>query len=106
MISMSVEQKSGAVTRYARVSASTIERAVELAAPKSGVVRVVVSIDGGVVPATLGPAGIDYDAMSNEEVDEAFEAGLPGAYDAWVERVGEDLGQERFEVYATQHGLV
>ena len=44
--------------------------------------------------------GIRYDAMSQEEVEAAYEANLPGSYEAYLNMLRDDLGAEEFERYA------
>jgi hypothetical protein len=103
MITVTVEKKHGAATLRAKVSAPTIERAVELA---GGGARLVLPIDGTTFFAAVTAEGVDYAAMTTEQVEVAHEAGLPGAYEAYLERLKVDLGEEAFEVYALENCLV
>ncbi len=112
MISVAVEYKQGSITRRARVVAPAIERAVEIAADAagaSGTARVEFPIDAGefFAPANNpGEEGIDYAAMSQVEIEGAYEAGLPGAYRAWLDVLEDDLGPEGFEAYAFDNSLI
>lgn len=119
MITVNVELKTGPTTRRLKVSAPTIERAVEIAASfasEAGAdssARVLFPIDAEAFFASVGnpagsPAGgIDYAAMNREEIEGAYEAGLPGAYDvAWIDLLKDDLGAEAFEAYARENALV
>ena len=108
MITVTVEKRygaGGATTIRARITAPTIERAVELAGPNS---RVVFPIDANAffAPASNPGEGIDYGAMTPEGIENAYEAGLPGAYEAWVDHLKDDLGADGFELYAYQNALV
>ena len=115
MITVTAELKTGPTTRRLKVSAPTIERAIEIAASEAGAdsARVLFPIDGEAFFAPVGnpagnPAGgIDYAAMDREEIESAYEAGLPGAYDvAWIDLLKDDLGAESFEAYARENALV
>lgn len=118
MITVNVELKTGPTTRRLKVSAPTIERAIEIAtsfASEAGAdssARVLFPIDGEAFFASVGnpvgnPAGgIDYAAMNREEIESAYEAGLPGAYEAWINLLKDDLGAEAFEAYARENALV
>jgi hypothetical protein len=109
VITVSVEQTRGATTRRLRVSAPTIERALVLAGKdRPGTfVEVLFPIDAEAFFAPAGTAreGIDYEAMSAEEIEDAYEAGLPGAHDAWLDVLKDDLGEEAFEAYARENAL-
>ena len=47
--------------------------------------------------------GIRYDAMSQEEVEAAYEANLPGSYEAYLDVLRDDMGAEEFERYALKN---
>ena len=86
MVTVTVEKKYGAATLRARVSAATIERAVELAGENS---RVEFPIEGETFFATqrgypVGREGVDYEAMDAHTIELAVDAGLPGAYEAYL----------------------
>lgn len=109
MITVTVEQKRGAVTRRVRVTAPSIERALQISGHgKNGTeARVVFPIDGEAFFAhPAAPEGIDFGSMTTEEVEAARDAGLPGADEAFLEAVKDDLGAEAFKVYALHNGLV
>ena len=119
MITVNVELKTGPTTTLRlKVSAPTIERAVEIASSCAGEAgadssaRVLFPIDPETFFAPVGnptgkPAGgIDYAAMNREEIEGAYEAGLPGAYEAWIDLLKDDLGAEAFEAYARENALV
>lgn len=82
MITVAIEKRYGAATVHARVSAPTIERAVEIAGPgtpEGCVTRVRFPIEGETffVPEGGRPVvaeGVDYGAMTHEQVEEAYEA--------------------------------
>jgi len=106
MITVTVQKNygaSGATQVRAMISAPTIERAVEIAGPGA---RVEFPIDTETFFATVANEGIDYEAMTPEEIEEACEAGLPGALDAWIERLKDDLGEAGFEEYALLNCLI
>jgi len=114
MITVNVELKTGATTtRRLKVSARTIERAIEIAASfasEAGAgssARVLFPIDGEEFFAPVGNSAedIDYAAMNREEIESAYEAGLPGAYEAWIDLLKDDLGAEAFEAYARENAL-
>ena len=105
MITVTVEKRYGAngdTKVRARISAITIERAVEMAGEGA---RLVLPIDGEAFFAPVAE-GIDYAAMSREDVEAAHEAGLPGSHDAYLDALKDDLGEERFEVYALENCLI
>lgn len=108
MITVTVEQKQGATTRRMKVSAPSIERALKISG--SGhpdiEVRVVFPIDAETFLAPTTPEGIDYTSMTPEEIEGAFEAGLPGAFEAWMDILRDDLGEDAYEVYAYEHALI
>lgn len=99
MITVTVEQKQGAATRRMRVSASSIERALEIsgAGRPDTEVRVVFPIDAEAFFAPAIQEGVDHESMSPEEIEVACEDGLPGAYDAWTNLHNDDLGVEAFD---------
>jgi len=103
MITVTMKKSYGATTLRAKVSAPTIERAVEIAGPGA---RVEFPVDGETYFAPVDNEGINYAAMTAEEVEEAYEAGLPGALEAWIECLKDDLGEEGFEIYAYENGLI
>ena len=108
MITVTVEQQQGATTRQMKVSAPSIERALEISgAGRPDIeVRVVFPIDADTFFAPTTREGIDYTSMAPEEIEGAFVAGLPGAYEAWTNFLKDDLGDEAFELYASEHALV
>jgi hypothetical protein len=107
MITVTVEKRYGAATVRARVSAPTIERAVELASSYGiGEARVVFPIDGETFRAPVTREGIDFETLSLDELELALEAGLPGAYEAYLEALKDDLGEQGFEDYALENYLV
>lgn len=85
MITVTVEKRYGAATVRARVSAPTIERALELAGPNA---RVQFPIDGEAFFADVTEEGIDFGSMTLLDLRIACEAGLPG-----VEEFYTDLAQ-------------
>ncbi len=103
MITVTMKKSHGATTLRAKVSAPTIERAVELACPGA---RVEFPIDTETFFAPVANEGIDYEAMTPEEIEEAYEAGLPGAYEAWLEVLKDYLGAQGFEEYALRNCLI
>lgn len=106
MVTITVEKwygASGSTAVRARISAPSIERAVELAGPN---ICVIFPIDGETFFAPSSREGIDYGAMTPNGIEEAYEAGLPGARDAWMSCLMDNLGAEGFEVYALENGLV
>ena len=44
--------------------------------------------------------------MSPEDVESAYHAGLPGSYDAYLDMLKDDLGEDGFEQYALQNCLI
>ncbi len=103
MITVTVEKKYGATTIHAKISAHTIERAVELAGPNA---HVEFPINGEAFFASIRAEGIDYSSMSPEQLEVAYEADLPGAHEAYLNVLKDDLGEEAFEVYAIENCLV
>ncbi len=105
MITVTVEKRYGAATVRARVSAPTIERAVQLAGPSA---RVVFPIDGETFFALVGNPGegIDFASLSLDELEAAYEAGLPGAYAAYLGALADDMGPDAFEAYALENCLI
>jgi len=103
MITVTIEKRygaSGATTVRARVSAPTIERAVELAdSYGEGGVRVVFPIDGETFFAPARREGIDFEWLTLDELEAAYEAGFPGA-------LRSDMGPDVFEAYALENCLV
>lgn len=93
MITVTIEQKTGAVSRRLNVSAASIERALEIAGNPTTQARVVFPIDGHAFFAPVTAEGIDYEAMSPEEIADAREADLPGACNAWIDVLKDDLGE-------------
>lgn len=110
MIRVKIEQKQGSVSRTVSVIAPSIERALALAGEgRPGFsVRVLFPIDPEAYFASAGNAaeGIDYEAMTADEIEAACEAGLPGAYEAWTNVLKDDLGEEGFERYALENCLI
>ena len=109
MITVTVEKRYGAATVRARVSAPTIERAVALAdSYGEGGVRVVFPIDGETFRAPVGGAGegIDFESLTLDELEAAYEVGLPGAYEAYLDALRDDMGPDDFEAYALENCLV
>lgn len=103
MITITATKTYGAATVRASVSAPTIRRAVEIAGPGA---RVEFPIDGEAFFATTTREGVDFEPMSLEELEAAFEAGLPGAYDAYLDTLRNDMGSDEFEVYVLENYLV
>ena len=94
MITVTVEKQygaSGATTLRARVSAPTIERAVELAGENS---RVEFPIEGETFFCPVAKEGVDYEAMDTHTLELAVDCGLPGAYEAYLWRLMEVLDVE------------
>ena len=110
MIRVKVEQKQGSVSRTVSVVAPSIERALALTGEgRPGLsVRVLFPIDPETYFASAGNAaeGIDYEAMTTDEIEAACEAGLPGAREAWTNFLKDDLGAEGFERYALENCLI
>ncbi len=44
--------------------------------------------------------------MTPEEIEGAYEAGLPGALEAWMDFLKDDLGDGAYETYAYEHALI
>ncbi len=103
MITITATKRYGAATVRASVSAPTIERAVEMAGPGA---RVEFPIDGEIFFAATTHKGIDFEPMSLEELEAAYEVGLPGAYDAYLAALRNDMGPDEFETYALENCLV
>jgi len=103
MITVAIKKSHGATTLRAKVSAPTIERAVEIAGPGA---RVEFPVDGETFFAPAANEGIDYEPMTAEEVAKAYNANLPGAYEAWLEVLKDDLGAQGFEDYALENCLI
>ncbi|MDQ3316866.1 MAG: hypothetical protein M3522_05965 [Actinomycetota bacterium] len=103
MITITATKRYGATTLRVRVSAPTIERALELAGPGA---RVEFPIDGEAFFAATTREGIDYASMSQEEIEAAYEAGLPGSYDAYLDMLKDDLGADGFEQYGLENCLI
>jgi len=95
MITVTVTKKYGAATVRARVSAPTIEEVVAIAGPNA---RVEFPIDGETFFAPVTEQGIDFAAMSTREVEAALDAGLAGAYEAWLERLMDEMDDGGSEV--------
>lgn len=109
MVNVSVEITEGATHNEVRVSAPSIERALALAgAGKEGrSVRVLFPIDAQAFFAPEAtPEGIDYATMSIEEIEDAREANLPGAHEAFLDALRDDPGEEGFEAHALENCLV
>lgn len=108
MITVTVEQKNGATTRQMKVSAPSIGRALEVSGSNHPdiEVRVVFPIDAETFFAPTTSEGIDYTSMTLEEIEGASEAGLPGALEAWMNILRDDLGEDAYEIYAYEHALV
>ena len=85
MITVTVEQKQGPTTRRMQVSASSIERVLQIsgAGRPDTHVRVVFPIDAETFFAPATREGIGYGSMSPEEIEGASEARLLVADDAW-----------------------
>ncbi len=115
MITLVVLQKKGPLTRRLTVSAASVERAVKIARCGAEEARVVFPIDGELFFAPVGEArgsangeareGIRYDAMTQEEVEAAYEANLPGSYEAYLHMLRDDMGEDEFERYALENCL-
>ena len=93
MITVTVEKRyggNGDTKVRATISAPTIERAVEIAGGSPGA-RLVLPIKGETFFAPVEKEGIDFGAMTNDRVDAAVDAGLQGAYDAWLRRLMDQM---------------
>ena len=120
MVTLVVLQKKGPLTRRLTVSAASVRRAVEIARCGAEEARVVFPIDGQLFFAPVGEAegsangvaigeaseGIRYDAMTQEEVEAAYEANLPGSYEAYLDVLRDDMGADEFERYALENCLI
>jgi hypothetical protein len=116
MVTLVVLQKQGPLTRRLTVSAASVERAVQIARCGAEEARVVFPIDGQLFFAPIGEAegsnngeareGIRYDAMTQEEVEAAYEANLPGSHEAYLGVLRDDMGAEEFERYALENCLI
>ena len=124
MVTLVVLQKNGPLTRRLTVSAASVRRAVEIARCGAEEARVVFPMDGELFFAPIGEAegsakgsaigdaigeaseGIRYDAMTQEEVEAAYEANLPGSYEAYLDMLRDDMGEEEFERYALENCLI
>jgi hypothetical protein len=116
MVTLVVLQKKGPLTRRLTVSAASVRRAVEIARFGAEEARVVFPMDGELFFAPIGEAegsanadareGIRYDAMTQEEVEAAYEANLPGSYEADLDVLRDDMGAEEFERYALENCLI
>ena len=108
MVTVTIEQTRKAATQRVRVSAASIERALEI----SGVtrpdidVRVVFPIDEATFFAPVTPEGVDYTSMTPQEIEGASQAGLPGAREAWTSFLEGDPSDEAFELLAYEPALV
>ena len=91
MITVTVEKRygeNGDTKVRARISALTIERAVQI--PGDGA-RLVLPIKGETFFAPVEKEGIDFGAMTSDQVEAAVDAGLQGAYDAWLQRLMDQM---------------
>lgn len=73
MITVTIEQKTGAVSRRLNVSAASIERALEIAGAGDPATRarIVFPIDGDAFFAPVTAEGIDHEATSAGEIEGA-----------------------------------
>ena len=116
MVTLVVLQKQGPLTRRLTVSAASVERAVQIARCGAEEARVVFPIDGQLFFAPVGKSegsnngeareGIRYEAMTQEEVEAAYEANLPGSHEAYLHVLRDDMGAEEFERYALENCLI
>ncbi len=120
MITLCILQKKGPLTRRLTVSANSVERALQIARCGADEATIAFPIDGelffahvgspngdgGYAGGEAGGEGIRYDAMTTDEVEAAHEAGLPGAREAYLEVLRDDLGEQEFERYALENCLV
>ena len=116
MVTLVVLQKQGLLTRRLTVSAASVERAVQIARCGAEEARVVFPIDGQLFFAPGGAdggsnngearEGIRYEAMTQEEVEAAYEANLPGSHEAYLHVLRDDMGAEEFERYALENCLI
>ena len=44
--------------------------------------------------------------MTQEEIEAAYEANLPGSYEAYLDVLRDDMGAEEFERYALENCLI
>ena len=93
MITVGIEQKSGTLARRVTVNAPSIERAVEMAASQAGAdsARVLFPIDAEVFFTPASKEGIAYELMSPEDFEAACKANLPGACEAYLGALKDDL---------------
>ena len=103
MITVTIEKRYGAATVRAKVSAPTIERAVEMAGEGA---RLVLPIDGGTFFAPVEKEDIDFERMSLDELEAAYEVGLPGAHEAYLDALQGDLGPDAAEAHALENCLI
>ena len=111
MITVTVEKSYGAngdTRMRARISAPTIERAVEIAGEGA---RLALPIEAETFFAArrgypVEKEGIDFERMSPEELEVAYEVGLPGAYEAYLDSLRSDMGEDAFELYALENCLL
>ena len=103
MIAVTIEKRYGAATVRARVSATTIERAVEMAGAGA---RLVLPIEGETFFAPVEKEGIAFERMSLDELEAAYEVGLPGAYEAYREALQGDMGPDAAEAHALGNCLI
>ena len=68
--------------------------------------RVLFPIDAEAYFTPACKEGIAYELMSPEDVEAAYEANLPGACEAYLEALKDDLGEQAFEVYALTNCLI
>ena len=120
MVTLVVLQKNGPLTRRLTVSAASVRRAVEIARFGAEEARVVFPINGQLFFVPVGEAegsangsaigdtreGIRYDAMTQEEVEAAYEANLPGSHEAYLDVLRDDMGAAAFERYALENCLI
>ena len=81
----------------ARISAPTIQRAVELAGEGA---RLVLPIEGETFFAArrgypVEREGIDFESLTLDELEAAYEVGLPGAYEAYLDALTQRHGSRR-----------
>ncbi len=120
MITLCILQKKGPLTRRLTVSADSVKRALQIARCGADEATIVFPIDDELFFAPVGNLngdsgyasgyasgeGIRYDAMTTDEVEAAHEAGLPGAREAYLELLRDELGEQEFERYALENCLV
>jgi hypothetical protein len=106
MITGTIEKRYGAATVRQGLG-PTIEGAVEFAdSYGEGGVRGVFPIDGETFFAPVTRGGIDFESLTLDELEAAYEAGLPGAYGAYLGALKNDMGPDAFEAYALENCLV